>query len=79
MPKDLAYWKEKVSKEQKGTQSPEFYRKSHDVVLIEKDFPVSTKAFSIALLQHRYKDLDVLAQRRAEKTIRALKTGKFYG
>tara|TARA_B100001758_G_scaffold42859_1_gene34004 strand:- start:9149 stop:9292 length:144 start_codon:yes stop_codon:yes gene_type:complete len=47
--------------------------------LIEKDFPVSTKAFSIALLQHRYKDLDVLAQRRAEKTIRALKTGKFYG
>jgi len=70
------FWKKKKPKE---TKSPEFYQKPQDIRQLERDYPVSTKQFSISLLKTRYRDMDIYAQLRADKSIKALETGHFYG
>ena len=49
-----------------------------DVEIALQAYPVTKKQFSIALLKMRYDRMDDKTQRRAEKTLQALKDGRFW-
>ena len=49
-----------------------------DVEIALQAYPVTKKQFSIALLKMRYDRMDDKTQRRAEKTLKALKDGRFW-
>ena len=49
-----------------------------DVEIALQAYPVTKKEFSVALLKMRYNNMDSKTQRRAEKTLLALKHGGFW-
>ena len=49
-----------------------------DVEIALQAYPITKKEFSVALLKMRYNNMDDKAQRRAEKTLKALKDGRFW-
>jgi hypothetical protein len=49
-----------------------------DVEIALQAYPVTKKEFSVALLKMRYDSMDDKTQRRAEKTLKALKDGRFW-
>jgi hypothetical protein len=49
-----------------------------DVDIALRAYPVTKKEFSVALLKMRYNNMDSKTQRRAEKTLLALKHGGFW-
>ena len=49
-----------------------------DVEIALQAYPVTKKEFSVALLKMRYNNMDDKTQRRAEKTLKALKDGRFW-
>ena len=50
----------------------------HDIILIQRLWPVTKKAFSIQLLMHRMGSMRPDDYRRAQKTIIALNKGTFW-
>lgn len=49
-----------------------------DVEIALQAYPITKKEFSVALLKMRYDNMDDKTQRRAEKTLKALKDGRFW-
>jgi hypothetical protein len=49
-----------------------------DVEIALQAYPITKKEFSVALLKMRYDSMDDKTQRRAEKTLKALKDGRFW-
>ena len=49
-----------------------------DVEIALQAYPITKKEFSVALLKMRYNKMDDKTQRRAEKTLKALKDGRFW-
>lgn len=49
-----------------------------DVEIALQAYPITKKEFSVALLKMRYDNMDDKTQRRAEKTLRSLKDGRFW-
>jgi len=50
----------------------------HDIILMQRLWPVTKKAFSIQLLMHRMGSMRPDDYRRAQKTIVALNKGTFW-
>jgi len=71
------FWNKK--KPSLHTSSTDFYKKPDDVRRLEREAPIASVQFSIALLKSRYPDMDIITQIRADKTLHALKTGGLYG
>ena len=71
------FWNKKKSP--LHTSSTDFYKKPEDVKRLEREAPIGSVQFSIALLKARYPNMDIITQIRADKTLYALKTGGVYG
>jgi len=61
-----------------GNLSESKYEPPEDVKFIAKTYPVESLEFTKALLTVRYSKMDCIAQRRAEKTLMCLMSGRAF-
>lgn len=54
------------------------YKEPADIQRIKREVSIASPRFSIKLIQSRYSDMNRVAQKRADKTLFALKTGGFF-